>query len=175
MKVRHIVMVIALIVAAWLALFGNKAPSTGIAEPVVRATAATPSRTTSASAEKDQRNTVILPLKNREQLIGSDHDGNKPQALFSSHSWAPPPPPPPVSLAPPPPPSAPPLPFKYIGKQITDSGWEAFITLSKQIFIVHEKTVVQGTYRIDSIKPPILTVTYLPLQQTQTLNIGGID
>jgi len=36
-------------------------------------------------------------------------------------------------------------------------------------------TVIDGMYRIDTIAPPTLTVTYLPLNQVQQLNIGVMD
>jgi hypothetical protein len=47
--------------------------------------------------------------------------------------------------------------------------------LGNQAYVGREKTVIQGTYRIESIKPPVLTLTYLPLNKAQTITIGGID
>jgi hypothetical protein len=35
--------------------------------------------------------------------------------------------------------------------------------------------VLDGTYRVESIAPPVLTLTYLPLNQQQQLNIGVFD
>jgi hypothetical protein len=40
---------------------------------------------------------------------------------------------------------------------------------------VRDKTVIDGTYRVDAIAPPNLTLTYLPLNQVQQLNIGVFD
>jgi hypothetical protein len=182
MKPKHMLMAAALVIAAWLALFGDKTPNTGIAEPVAHtasasAHAAAPvtSLTVANDAEvKIKNDAIILTLKNREQLMGGARADSRPDALFKSQSWTPPPaptaPPPP-----PPPPVAPPLPFKYIGKKMEDGKWEVYVAIGTQAYILHEKTVLQGTYRIDSIKPPVITLTYLPLQQIQTLNIGGID
>ena len=34
---------------------------------------------------------------------------------------------------------------------------------------------IDGTYRVDEIRPPVLTLTYLPLEQRQQLNIGVFD
>jgi len=45
----------------------------------------------------------------------------------------------------------------------------------EQTFIAREQTVIEGSYRVESIKPPTLTLTYLPLNQVQMLTIGGID
>ena len=184
MTPRHMIMAAALAVAAWLALFGDKTPSTGIAEPVTHAASASASTSAPApaassivpneSSEKSRNDTVILVLKNRQQLMGNALTDARPDALFKSQSWTPPPPPP-APPAPPPPPTAPPVPFKYIGKKIEDGKWEVYLTTGSQVNVVREKTVLQGTYRVDSIKPPVLTLTYLPLQQVQTLTIGGID
>jgi hypothetical protein len=41
--------------------------------------------------------------------------------------------------------------------------------------VVRDKTVIDGTYRVDTIAPPVLTLTYLPLNQVQQLNIGVFD
>lgn len=182
MTPRHMLMAAALVVAAWLALFGDKTPNTGIAEPVTHTAGASTHATVAVSApivkndseDKSKGDATILVLKNREQLMGGALADSRPDALFKSQSWTPPPPPP-APPAPPPPPMAPPLPFKYIGKKIEDGKWEVYVTIGNQAYVVREKTVLQGTYRIDSIKPPVLSLTYLPLQQVQTLTIGGID
>ncbi|MGZ3158646.1 MAG: hypothetical protein ACXU7D_06955 [Burkholderiaceae bacterium] len=183
MTPRHLVMAAALAVAAWLALFGDKTPSNGIAEPIAHAPGTTTAHAAAPAAslpspntseEKSKSDAVILTLKNREQLMGGAVADSRPDALFKSQSWTPPPPPP-APPAPPPPPTAPPLPFKYMGKKIEDGKWEVYVTVGNQAYVVHEKTVLQGTYRIDLIKPPVLSLTYLPLQQVQTLTIGGID
>jgi hypothetical protein len=127
-----------------------------------------------AQEDKLKHDTSILLLKNRQQLMGGTLGESRHDALFTSQSWTPPPPPAPPP-SPPPPPVAPPVPFKYIGKKLEDGKWEVFVTIGNQAYVVREKTVLQGTYRIDSIKPPVLSLTYLPLQQVQTLTIGGID
>jgi hypothetical protein len=179
---RHMMMAAALAVAAWLALFGDKTPNGGVAEPVVHATS-TPARAAASvtssvaikeSDDKTKGDTTILVLKNRQQLMGGALADSRPDALFKSQSWTPPLPPP-TPPAPPPAPTAPPLPFKYIGKKVEDGKWEVYVTIGNQVYVAREKTVLQGTYRIDSIKPPVLSLTYLPLQQVQTLTIGGID
>ncbi len=42
-------------------------------------------------------------------------------------------------------------------------------------YIVQTKMVVDGAYRVDAITPPVLSLTYLPLNQVQQLNIGVFD
>jgi len=70
---------------------------------------------------------------------------------------------------------APPLPFTYMGKKFDGANWEVYMGRGDVTYIVQAKDVVTNTYHIDAIKPPIMTLTYLPLKQVQTLNIGGPD
>lgn len=189
MRTRHILLALGVAVAAWLALFGDKTPAIDIAEPIARASASVASKATTISttaaavatassaathAAKVQREPVILALQARQNLIGGAHASPQADGLFASQSWTPPPPPPPKP-APPPPPAAPPLPFTYLGKKLEAGSWEVYLARGDQTLIVHEQSVVEGTYRIESIKPPTLTLTYLPLNQVQTLTIGGTD
>jgi hypothetical protein len=118
-----------------------------------------------------------LQIRARRELIGSTV--GPVEALFGSHSWTPPPPPPPpaprVVAAPPPKPTAPPLPFTYIGKKLENGNWEAYLARGTETYIVHNKTVIDDTYRAELIAPPSLTITYLPLKQVQTLTIGDAE
>ncbi|UTY55760.1 hypothetical protein [Massilia sp. erpn] len=121
-------------------------------------------------------NTAILRLIPRAQLIGEAGEASfkSGEGVFLGQNWNPPPPPP-VAPPPPPPPSAPPLPFSYIGKSVADGAWEVYLSRGDRTYIAHQKLVIDGTYRIDRIAPPELTITYLPLNQVQQLNIGAID
>ena len=84
--------------------------------------------------------------------------------LFAKHSWY---------VAPPPqPPTAPPLPFAYLGKVIDGNRVEVFVSSADSNFTVKKGDVIDGTYRVEEIAPPIMTVIYLPLSQKQTLEIG---
>lgn len=200
MKPRHALMAVAVVIAGWLALFADKTPGDGVAEPVVAAKGRSPNlavgspSATSLSApspvpapvpttgdvatEQNARHgklklpVTILALRARDELIGGA--SSKGGSLFGSQSWVPPPPPPPKPSAPPPL-TAPPLPYSFIGKKLEDAVWEVYLTKDEHTFIVREKTVLEQTYRVDSIKPPTLTLTYLPLNQMQTLTIGGAD
>jgi hypothetical protein len=96
------------------------------------------------------------------------------QALFDSQTWNPPPPPPPKPT-PPPPPVAPPLPYIVLGKKSEGQQWEVYLARGDQTFIAREKETLENQYRVDSIKPPTMVLTYLPLNQVQTLSIGGFD
>ena len=180
MKPRHLAMGAALLAAAGLVVFGDKSPDTGVAEPVERAAAArapvaaAPAPTATAKVTTEP---VILRLLPRDELMGEA--GAAGGDLFGSQNWNPPPPPAPVqsaaSLPPPPPPSAPPLPFKLIGKSVSAGAYEVYLARGDQVYLVRDKMTIDGTYRVDKIVPPMLTLTYLPLNQVQQLNIGVFD
>lgn len=177
MKPRHVAMAVALVAAAGLVVFGDNTPEDVVAEPVERAQApaAAPSSETRAVPDKD-KHVAILRLVPREVLIGDSDDrfngdGNE---VFARQDWTPPPPPP-APAPPPPPPSAPPLPFTFIGKSLQDGVWEIYLARGDRTHLVRENTVIDGMYRVDAIKPPVLTLTYLPLNQVQQLNIGVFD
>ncbi len=183
MKPRHIAMGVALVLAAGLVVFGDKAPETELAEPVERAaTTATivtePARSAAPSVKKSGDDVAIARLIPRETLIGASGDrfGEGENSLFARHDWTPPPPPPSNEPPPPPPPpSAPPLPFTYLGKSLQDGVWQIYLARGERTYLVNDGDTIDGTYRVDEIRPPVLTLTYLPLEQRQQLNIGVFD
>jgi hypothetical protein len=180
MKPRHLAMGAALLAAAGLVFFGDNAPDTGVAEPVERAARAPAvAAPVAAATTKAGADPVILRLMPRDELMGDVGGvGKEGRALFGSQNWTPPAPPPPVqpvNTAPPPPPMAPPLPFKLIGKSVGSGVYEVYLARGEQVYLVREKTTIDGTYRVDKIAPPMLTLTYLPLNQVQQLNIGVFD
>ena len=111
----------------------------------------------------------LLPLRPR---TFPDEPG--PDA-FAPRDWTPPPPlPPPPPPAPPPAPlRAPTLPFAFIGKQLDSGQWTVFLSQQTRTYTVKAGDTIESTYRVDSISPPTLTMTYLPLAQSQTLVIGS--
>ncbi len=194
MKPYQIVMALALVSAAGLALFGDNSPANDIAEPVARATnagtvaavtpapAAAPAQAPAPRAAgkdgKPQAEVAILRLKPREELVGAAGDATfaAGEGVFMGQNWnPPPPPPPPASNAPPPAPMAPPLPFIYVGKALADGVWEVFLARGDKTYSVRVRGVIDGTYRVDSIAPPLMNLTYLPLNQQQQMNIGVLE
>ena len=186
MKTKHLIMGAALVGAAALVAFGDNSPDSGVAEPVARAVPAVdaglaqraqtpavlpravqpPSATVEARAPAPGAKAAphILRLLPRHVLV--DSKGAKEGAdVFGSRDWTPPPPPP----------TAPPLPFTLIGKANENGAWEVYLARAGKTYIVKPKTVIDGTYRVDAIAPPLLTLTYLPLNQVQQLNIGAFD
>ena len=102
-----------------------------------------------------------------------------PQAdPFVPRSWLPPPPPPPsmsaVAPALPPTPTAPAMPFNFIGQ--IDNGADlpkAFLTHSESLHIVAKGDLVEKVYRVESITPTKVVLTYLPMMQEQSINLTG--
>jgi hypothetical protein len=191
-KPRHAILALALVGAALLAAFGDRAPQGDIAEPVERPVAkaalvrtAVPAPVPvvpAAKAGDAPAGQQILALVPRDTLIGDGDaafgQGQNGAGPFGRHDWTPPPPPPPPPqpAPPPPPPTAPPLPFTFIGKSVGDGAWEVYLARGDRTYVVRDKgAVIDGTYRVESIAPPVLTLTYLPLNQVQQLNIGVFD
>jgi len=195
MKPRHLLMGAALAGAALLAIFGDRSPGAEVAEAVERAPrprsaaaaesatpAATPAATLAATvagaraAAEGPGGPPVLALIPREALIGDGDAGFRhgEHGVFGRQDWTPPAPPP--QPAPPPaPPSAPPLPFTFIGKAVANGAWEVYLTRGDRTYVVRDNSLIDGTYRVDAIAPPLLTLTYLPLNQVQQLNIGVFD
>jgi hypothetical protein len=108
-----------------------------------------------------------------------------PSALglaFSPTSWLPPePPPPPVQVvaAPPPPPPpapvAPTLPFALVG--MVERGADrpqAYLAKGEALLIVAVGDLLEnGKYRVEALSPTSVILTYLPLNQQQSLNVPG--
>jgi hypothetical protein len=75
----------------------------------------------------------------------------------------------------PPLPIAPILPFTYIGKLGESGQYTVFVSARGKNYAVKAGETVAQLYRIEEIRPPLMTVTYLPMNIKQTLPIGEID
>ena len=181
MKPLHLLMALGLLVSAWLALFGDKTAQEEVVELPARSNidvrdarqASMPQDNQAARrASGDAPHTVILALKPRSELIG-EQAGAANGDLFARQNWGAPAVSPQVPLpavAAATAASAPML--TYVGKKQEDGVWEVYLSQQDQIFIAREKTVIDGKYRIESIVPPRLMLTYLPSSQKQTMMIG---
>jgi hypothetical protein len=70
-------------------------------------------------------------------------------------------------------PQAPPLPFSFLGKQWQSGTWQVFLALGEDTRLARVAMVIDGRYRVESIVPPQIVFTYLPLNERQTLDIGA--
>lgn len=180
MKPRHLLMGAALVATAGLVLFGETTPETEVAEAVERAPRpATATAAPAAVAAAAAADGTILRLVPRSELIGEAGEAAfQGGGIFGGQSFAPPaavaaepsgPPPPPPA------PTAPPLPFTVIGKGLANGAWEVYLANGERTYVARAREVIDGMYRVDAIAPPTLTITYLPLNQVQQLNIGVMD
>lgn len=176
MKPRHIVLAVALAGAAGLAVFGDNSSTSAVVEPAPRHASAAPAtsaapRAARPAAPKQANAVTILRLQPRDTLFVNEAEP------FGVRNWTPPPPPPPPAPpAPPaPPPSAPALPFTYIGKALANGQWEVFLARGSETLVVRNQMTIDGAWRVDSIAPPSITFTYLPMNKVQQLNIGVLD
>ena len=187
MKPYQVVMGLALVGAAALLLFGDRTPGGEIVEPVARrgapssSSVAAPSARAQAGAKPD---VAIARLVPRAQLVGEAGDASfgagAGEGVFLGQNWNPPAPQPTAAEraaanAPPPPAVAPPVPFNYFGKAVQDGAWEVYLARGDKTYIARNHSVIEGAWRVDRITPPLLTMTYLPLNQVQQINIGAIE
>ena len=112
---------------------------------------------------------MILPIRPR----GEARDVGD---AFPTRDWSPPPPPAPKAVqAAPPAPSAPPFPYTVFGKKLEDGQWQVFLRRDERILVVKSLDTIENQYRVDEIRPPMMTLTYLPLQLKQSVAIGGVQ
>lgn len=173
MKTRHVVLAGGLTVSAFVAVLGDRSASS----EVVSATHgdAPGSAPTSHKGARPQAQTHpnaatsnVMSMVDRAELAKTEAVPlPADNVLFAARSWAPPPPTP----AAPEKPSAPPLPFSYLGKEFDGSQWRVFLARQNAVLIVKANDVIEDTYRIERISPPIMTVLYLPLNESQQLSI----
>ena len=173
MTPRHYLLLAGVLGAGALLLFGERQPVAEVAEAVERAVAPARQRAARPPAEPP----AILALLPRSEVAGEEGEtfggADGAAAVFQSQNWTPPPPKM-AAVAPPPPspPMAPPLPYVYLGKVAADGAWEVFLSRADKTYIVRAHTVIDGAYKVVTIAPPVMTLTYLPLNQVQQLNIG---
>lgn len=169
MNPRHAVLALALVASAALvyfdggALAGDTASVDTVVEPAPRRA---PVPASSAPASSLSGGASLLAQTPRADLFGAHDD-----VLFGSRDFTPPPPPAPP--APDAPTGPPPLPFSYIGKMLGDGQWQVFLGRGAEALVAREGMVIDGRYRVERVAPPVLTLTYLPLNQQQQLDIGS--
>lgn len=94
--------------------------------------------------------------------------------LFAPHHWQPPALSATQAPPPSPPPSAPPLPFRYLGKTLEQGAITVFVSHGTGTLVLHGGDVL-ADYRVDSITPTEMNLTYLPLNEPQRLLFGSAN
>jgi hypothetical protein len=108
------------------------------------------------------------PALNLASLDAARAFPEKKTDLLAAKSWYVPPPPPPPEK-----PKAPPLPFKFTGRLIENGQTTVFLSSQDRNEAAHLGDVLDKAWRVDRISPTSMTLTYLPLDQTQTLALGA--
>lgn len=177
MKLRHSILLSLLFISVFLVLRSESNMNSNISDLKGKA----PVRKVNAS---EILKTSTLPTLNLERLIDRtqliehrNSNDTRKKNIFFTHSSEPikskeikP-----QSLTPIVPPAAPPLPFTYLGKKLEAEKWEVYLSRGAETLIVREQSELDSNYRVESIQPPNMFVTYLPLKQIQTMNIGAPD
>ena len=108
------------------------------------------------------------------QLPSRDSIGASRGQPFDPRSWAPPVRhTAPVAVAPPKP-VAPPVPYRVAGQVMHDGLNQVVLARDDRVFTVGEGETLDNTYRIESIRPDAVTITYLPLSERQQIPVGGL-
>ncbi len=187
MKPRVILLALGLAASAWLALSatrGQDGESASVVEAVQRPQAQEGSRVVAAGrAVPISRGTAmaqasgatqILRLRDRPPFVRRTELTLREPRIFNAGSWDPPPPKPVAAVAVPVA-TAPPLPYTYVGRKLQDGAWEVYLAMGEEMRVARAHATLDAKYRIDTISPPVLSLTYLPLNQKQTLNIGSTE
>lgn len=140
--------------------------------PVRAASQAAPAREGTTPPAPGPQSPVRDPAQARHDAkpLGAD--------AFPARDWAPPPRrPTPAEIRasappPPPPPMAPPLPYTYVGMLGEGDSVTVFLTGRGQDHAVKRGDVIEGTWRVDEVRPDRVVFTYLPLNQSTTLDTG---
>lgn len=160
MKLRHLLLAVALVVTVAAALWPAREEEVPV-EAIVRAHA--PS---AAPVPETAPRVAALPVPESSPLRMPEMQAS----LFPRQTWVPPPPPPPKP-PPPPPPSPPPLPYTYLGRWVEDGKLTVFLVQGEQAIRIEKGAVLQGNWRVDEITERQVTFTYLPLDMQSTLGL----
>lgn len=98
----------------------------------------------------------------------------RPMTSATPSAWAsqqPPPPPPPPKRTQPEAPQAPRFPHAWVGRYSDASAQRAVVSGPVSTWVVRAGDVIEGQWRIDSIQNRTMTLTYLPMQQSQTVSM----
>lgn len=109
---------------------------------------------------------VVAELPARETL------GRRRGELFPSQSWTPPPKPPAkIAEAPPPAPTPPPIPYRVAGRVVHNGVAEVVLAKGDRVLTVRPGDTLDDGYRVEAINSRAVTLTYLPLNIPQQLQV----
>lgn len=143
------------------------------ASPAMQGTAASAVLRATAPARMASEASSVLHLDALAQrrmnvaVVGSQ----KAMPIFTVQSWQPTPPP--AASVEATEPVAPAFPYPYLGGLTDDAGRTAFFSRGDRVLIVRNGATIDGQYRVDHLDETSMTLTYLPLQKTLAVALGG--
>lgn len=152
---RAAIVIVALALLASVVTGRERAAVPAIVEPAQRHVATDPVPPEDLDLEK------LVRLRREEPV----------RDLFASRSLAPAPPPAPVTAAKPPVPSAPPLPFRYLGRMVDGTKVVVFLLKNQEAVHAAAGDTLENTYKVESITDSAVQFVYLPLGTKQTLGV----
>lgn len=166
-------MAAALTFAAVKWVDGNEAPQAARD----RSAASTAVQAAASAARKREEPRTDIPAIDLARLKRSGRGASAD--AFAARSWEPPPRKMTAreieaqreAMPPPPPPQAPPLPFSYVGKFVSEGGTTVFLAREGRDIAVASGAVIEGAYRVDEVTEDAVVFTYLPLNQRQTISL----
>ncbi|OYU00179.1 MAG: hypothetical protein CFE40_02380 [Burkholderiales bacterium PBB1] len=173
-----------LIVVVGSALIGERVVAlmgddTSVVEPAQRAStrARTVLKSSPSSATEPSTTRVQLDRLDRNRQASSDEPDARDESLaavFDAVSWRPPAPQA-EAAAPPPAPVAPPFPYTYLGGLSEDGVRTTFFNQGDRVLPVKAGDTIDAVYRVEQMNEKNMTLTYLPLNQSLTVNFrsGG--
>ena len=173
MKRRHMVLLALALMSLWLAGSGFLEENDDLRSDAQRSRPAAVARQKN-DARQPLPPSQILALRERAAYRVDAARLEREASIFGAANLMPLPPKP-QATAPAPAPQAPPLPYQYLGKKAEGDQWEVYLTLNDELRIARLNTVIDGKYRVDSLSPAALVLTYLPLNQAQTLSLGATN
>jgi len=161
----------ALLVARVFALASDDTEIAGPAQAkAVRANAGRETAAVVAAASSVQLDRLARHEARQQAMPAAPPAASQP-VLFDTVSWQPPPPK--VVEAPPPKPVAPPFPYAYLGGLSEDGVRTSFFTKGERVLPVKAGDTIDAVFRVDEMTDKQMTLTYLPLNETLVVALGG--
>lgn len=174
MSARHGLLLCALLAAAGLAVFGDKSSDNDLLaapRPALSVAQSAPTGVLAGLSHDDPEPVPVVNILSVQTRVAAVAVSKslfasvaaataKPAAQTVSAVAAP---------------VAPPLPFTYLGKQNRGGKIEVYLARGDEVIVAREQSVIQNTYRVQSISAQSLSLMYLPLQQVQQISIGAIN
>ena len=159
--------------AAWVRE-GDKAEDVDVVTPRKHENVGAPARQAQVAKAPVNKDTEA-PHVHLEKLRTTKATA-QPDDAFAPRSWAPPAAKAAAreaAVAPPPPPTAPPLPFAYMGRLLSDNQQKVFLTAGERNLIVREGDTVDAIYRVEKLSEAGVTFLHLPTGIRQELPISA--